>query len=181
MAGHPGARARAVAAEARVAELEAQLARIEGMLPENRPKRLAQAVTFNEQTVPALVDELLDRADSGETLEEVAAFWNVTVSEIQEAAERHDLLRSGLKRAQVRALARVHGLIRKALESGKGFPGAMVDRLLAVYGREDRDADDAERVIGVQLIAHQPDGERCSCCTGACQTRSESDGPGDGA
>lgn len=178
MAGNPGARLRAAEAEARVVQLENEVAQLRRQLAgKGEVRELAKAVTFDEETIPRLVHELFAAADEGETIEEVAARWNVSPAEIKAAGERHDLLGEALRRAHVRARARVHGMIRRAVEAGRGFPAAMVDRLLALYDREDEAEADASRLIGAQLIRSQPGGEPCSCCTGACQTNPQSDGP----
>lgn len=186
MAGHPNARARALAAEARVTELETELAQLRRQVREKgETHELARAVTFDAETVPRLVHELFAAADEGETIEEVAARWNVSPQEIRRAGEAHELLGEALRRAHVRSRARVHGMIRRAVESGRGFPAAMVDRLLALYDRDDRADADAASLITAQLTATQRVEVRCTCCTGACQTRSESDavsgGPSDPA
>lgn len=176
MAGNPLTKQRLADAQAEIARLRRELEKA-GRTDVQPLEQTYRPRTYDER-IPA---ELLAWADEGLHITECWARWCISGETWERWKEAHDLLRELEAVARARGRAAVMAAMRSALAGRQAIPAGVVDRMLRLFDDDTAQQADAERVIGVQLIAHQPEGERCSCCTGACQTRSKSDGPGDGA
>jgi hypothetical protein len=173
MAGRPKTRERADTLERENAELRRQLAQYAAA---GVPKRSARAPRRIEEGPEVLAEEMLALADDGLSLDEIAARWNVSAETLDQWANANDSFAADLDRARTRARAVVLGVIRQALNTGRGLPAGMLDRVLALYSAKSPREADASGLVVVHLNGSQSRNAACSCCTGACQTVPMSDG-----
>jgi hypothetical protein len=131
MAGMPSTRAKLAAVEQELEQANAKLSKYQ---QDQRPKRVrALAKELNDQTREALVEDMLDRAEDGESITEIAAAWGHTADILQEWAKSDVQFARSLGLASTRARAAMERTVRNALKSGRNLSGTLVDRVQAMY------------------------------------------------
>ena len=180
MAGHTRTRERLFEAERERDELRARVSELESLVGQvayepGEPRK------FNAKTRAALIRDMLEKADRGLSLEEIAAAWNVGTEDVRSWAEDDVSFRTAVGRARTRGRAAVLGSMRKLLESGRGIPAAFSDRMLALHDAAFVDEDGASDLIGL-AVAMPSDSVSCPQCGLTFEpyddrpTQSESDG-----
>lgn len=154
MAGKPITRERLKQAEIELAEVKQQLEHLGGAdaARQARQQRTFEPREFNEASRAALIAELLSMADEGATVDEIAAAWNVEAADVVAWGEADVHFGTALRRARTRARAAISAMFRKALTAGRGLPGSLVERLLALYPATDAADGDASEVVHVHSM-----------------------------
>ena len=162
MAGMQQTRIKLATAEQRVAELEAELARRAADDTNTKPKRSGDPVKLTARNRDTLIAQMLDAADEGTALPEIAARWNVTEPELQARGEGDVSFGRALQIARVRGKAAMWRTIRQRLSGGSALPASFVDRVMGAY-EHAADAAGAEELIA--LAAAMPsDSVSCPQC-----------------
>lgn len=151
MAGKPLTRDRLKQTEIELAEAKRLLEQLGGAeaARQARAQRTFEPRTLTEDTRPTLIAEMLSMADEGCTVDEIAASWNVEAAVVQEWGEADVQFGTALRRARTRARAALQGLFRRALTAGRGVPGSLVERLMALYPAAEGPEGDAAEVVHV--------------------------------